>query len=135
QVRAHVGARPTPAGQPGLRLLGRSVGPGARALGGHRPSQREERRESLVGRGGSGLAVGWAATREVHHASVPVGLCSEGASMAPSETSARRSWLATLASAPARQPHRENVKRLPSLVTRIYARLDRLEWIIRLVVR
>src|SRR5437899_2708478 len=37
--------------------------------------------------------------------------------------------------ASARQPHRENVKRLPSLVTRIYARLDRLEWIIRLVVR
>src|SRR5437899_10258937 len=27
------------------------------------------------------------------------------------------------------------MKRLPSLVTRIYARLDRLEWIIRLVVR
>ncbi len=44
--------------------------------------------------------------------------------MAPSETSAS-----------ARQPHRENVKRLPSLVTRIYARLDRLECLVRLIVR
>ena len=44
--------------------------------------------------------------------------------MAPSETSAS-----------ARQPHRENVKRLPSLVTRIYAPLDRLECLVRLIVR
>ena len=52
QVRAHVGHGPPSARQPGLRLLGRPVGPGARALGRHRPPERAERRQSAERGGG-----------------------------------------------------------------------------------
>ena len=48
QVRAHVGHRPAPARQPGLRLLGRSVGPRARALGRQRPAQSRRTARNLI---------------------------------------------------------------------------------------
>jgi len=59
--------------------------------------------------------VGWTATGEVHHARLSLTLVRRGPDVrASSETS---------------------VNRLLNLVTRIYAGLDRLEWLIRLVVR
>ena len=58
QVRAHVGDRPAPARQPGLRLLGGSLGSGARALGRHRPPERQERLESATGARGARLQWG-----------------------------------------------------------------------------
>ena len=48
QVRAHVGHRPPPARQPGLRLLGRPVGPRARALGRQRSPQSRPTARNLV---------------------------------------------------------------------------------------
>ena len=66
QIRAHVGHRPSPARQPGLRLLVRSVGPRPRALGRQRPAQRSQRRQPGLGRRGTDLAMGRSAARAVH---------------------------------------------------------------------
>ena len=72
QVRAHVGHRPPPARQPGLRLLGRSLGPRARTLGGYRSAERAQRRQSCPGRGRAALAMGHAAAGEVPRSRQPL---------------------------------------------------------------
>ena len=50
--------------QPGLRLLGRSVGPRARALGRQRPAQRAQWLQPGTGRRSAGFAMGRAAARK-----------------------------------------------------------------------
>ena len=72
QVRAHVGHRPPPAGQPGLRLLVRSVGPRARALGRHRSPERSQRRQPRQRRGRLPVAMGRAPAGAVHRPRQPV---------------------------------------------------------------
>ena len=72
QVRAHVGRRPPPARQPGLRLLVRSVGARARAVGGHRPAERAQREQPALRPGGAGEPVGRGSAREVHPPREPV---------------------------------------------------------------
>ena len=79
QVRAHVGHRPPPARQPGLRLLERPVGPRPRALGRHRPPQRGERRQPGERRGRLPVAMGRAAAGAIYGPREPDGACSRRA--------------------------------------------------------
>jgi hypothetical protein len=71
-VAMGLGHRPARAGQPGLRLLGRPLGPRARALGRQRPAQSRQRLKPGAGGRGAGLAMGRGAAGEVHRSRQPV---------------------------------------------------------------